>query len=188
MNFHGERRSNQTYASTTDPEALLARKGPGKEAKLSYSGHVLMENRNGLCVDVSIAQATGTAERDEGLRLLGRAQDRGLRPRTVGADRGYDTEAFVAVVQGAGITPHVAQNTTNRRSRIDRRTTRHPGYVVSQRCRKKVEEIFGWMKTVGGLRRTRYRGVERTGLWAYFVATVYNLVRMAKLLPTGAPA
>ncbi|HUK33449.1 MAG TPA: hypothetical protein VLV86_06045 [Vicinamibacterales bacterium] len=100
VNFHGERRSNQTYASTTDPEALLARKGPGKEAKLSYSGHVLMENRNGLCVDVSIAQATGTAERDEGLRLLGRAQDRGLRPRTVGADRGYDTEAFVAVVQG----------------------------------------------------------------------------------------
>jgi len=186
VNFHGERRSNRTHVSTTDPEALLARKGRSKEAKLSFSGHVLMENRNGLCVDISIAQATGTAEREEGLRLLGRAQDRGLRPRTVGADRAYDNEAFVTVLQGAGITPHVAQNTSNRRSRIDRRTTRHAGYAISQRYRKKVEEIFGWMKTVGGLRRTRYRGVERTGLWAYFVAAAYNLVRMTKLIPAEA--
>jgi transposase len=183
VNFHGEKRTNETHESTTDAEARLMRKGQGKEAKLCFSGHVLMENRNGLCVDISIAQATGSAEREEALRMLGRQQDKGLRPKTVGADKGYDSAAFVNVVQAAGITPHVAQNITGHRgSNIDRRTTRHEGYKLSQRARKKVEEIFGWMKTVGGLRKTRYRGVERTGLWAYFVAAAYNLVRIAKLM------
>ncbi len=188
VNFHGERRSNGTHQSTTDPESQLMRKGPGKEAKLCFSGHVLMENRNGLCVDVSVAPANGTAEREQALSLIGRAHDRGIKVRTVGADKGYDAASFTSVLQSVGVTPHVAQNTTNRRSSIDRRTTRHPGYAVSQRCRKRVEEIFGWMKVIGGLRKTRYRGVERTGLWAYLVATAYNLVRMVKLQPGVATA
>ena len=120
--------------------------------------------------------------------LLGRLQDRGFRPRTLAGDKGYDVRSFVNTVRTAGVTPHVAQNMSRRRSAIDARTTRHVGYAVSQRKRKLVEEIFGWMKTVGGLRRTRYRGAERTGLWAYLVATAYNLVRMAKLMPAGASA
>ena len=182
VNFRGERRSNETHASTTDPEALLARKGDGKEAKLCFSGHVMMENRNGLCVDISVAQATGTAERDEALTLLGRLQDRGFRPRTLGADKGYDVAAFVHTVQAAGVTPHVAQNTSRRRSNIDGRTTRHAGYAVSQKIRKRVEEIFGWGKTVGGLRRSRYRGVERTEFWSCIVGAAYNLVRMSRLM------
>lgn len=186
VNFRGERRSNETHASTTDPEALLARKGAGKEAKLSFSGHVMMENRNGLCVDISVAQATGTAERDEALMLLGRLQDRGFRPRTLGGDKGYDVSAFVHTVRAAGVTPHVAQNTSGRRSNIDGRTTRHAGYAVSQKIRKRVEEIFGWGKTVGGLRRTRYRGVERTDFWACIVGAAYNLLRMSKLMPQEA--
>jgi transposase len=186
VNFRGERRSNETHGSTTDPEALLARKGAGKEAKLCFSGHVMMENRNGLCVDISVAQATGTAEREEALALLGRLQDRGFRPRTLGADKGYDVAAFVHTVQAAGVTPHVAQNTSRRRSNIDGRTTRHEGYAVSQKIRKRVEEIFGWGKTVGGLRRSRYRGVERTEFWACMVGAAYNLLRMSKLMPQEA--
>ena len=186
VNFRGERRSNETHGSTTDPEALLARKGAGKEAKLCFSGHVMMENRNGLCVDISVSQATGTAERDEALTLLGRLQDRGFRPRTLGADKGYDVAAFVHTVQAAGVTPHVAQNTSGRRSNIDGRTTRHEGYAVSQKIRKRVEEIFGWAKTVGGLRRSRYRGVERTEFWACIVGAAYNLLRMSKLMPQEA--
>jgi transposase len=186
VDFHGERRSNETHASTTDSEALLARKGKGKEAKLCFSGHVLMENRNGLCLDISVVQATGTAEREEALGMIGRAHDRGINVRTVGADKAYDAAVFTGVLKSAGVTPHVAQNTTNRRSSIDRRTTRHRSYAVSQRCRKKVEEIFGWMKVIGGLRKTRYRGVARTGLWAYLVATAYNLIRIVKLRPETA--
>ena len=183
VNFRGERRSNKTHASTTDPEALMARKGEGKEARLCFSGHVLMENRNGLCVDLSVAQATGTAEREQAAALLGRLQDRGFHPRTLGADRGYDAASFVHVVQAAGVTAHVAQNTSGRRSNIDGRTTRHAGYAVSQRIRKRVEEIFGWAKTVGGLRRTRYRGIARTAFWTYIVGAAYNLVRMTRLIP-----
>ena len=182
VNFRGERRSNETHASTTDPEALMARKGDGKETKLCFSGHVMMENRNGLCVDISVARATGTAERDEALTLLGRLQDRGFRPRTLGADKGYDVAAFVHTVQAAGVTAHVAQNTSRRRSNIDGRTTRHAGYAVSQKIRKRVEEIFGWGKTVGGLRRSRYRGVQRTEFWSCLVGAAYNLVRMSKLM------
>jgi IS5 family transposase len=186
VNFRGEQRTNETHQSTTDPEARLAtKKGMGKASKLAYSGHVMMENRNGLCVDVSIAQADGRAERTEALQMLGRLQDRGFRPRTLGADKGYDTTNFVGIVRDAGVSPHVAQNTTKRRSRIDGRTTRHAGYALSQRCRKRVEEIFGWMKTIGGMRKTRYRGVERNRLWAYLVATAYNLVRLSKLAPAA---
>jgi transposase len=188
VDFHGQRRGNATHVSTTDPEAELARKGYGKEAKLSFSAHVLMENRNGLCVDLRLARANNSYERSEGLRMLRRLRQRGFRPTTLAADKGYDTEEFVAQTRRLGITPHVAQNISRvRGSRIDERTTRHRGYELSQRARKRVEEIFGWMKVVGGLRRTRYRGLQRTGLWAYFVASAYNLLRMAKLMPQAAP-
>jgi transposase len=182
VNFHGEQRSNETHQSTTDPEARLAKKGKGKEAHLAYTGHALMDNRNGLVVDFQMTTATGTAERDVVPALIEQARDRGFRPRTLGADKGYDTRACVADLRERGVTPHVAQNTSGRRSAIDGRTTRHVGYAISQRVRKRVEEIFGWMKTVGGFRRTRYRGLERTQLAGYFVATAYNLVRLVRLM------
>jgi transposase len=188
VNFHGEKRSNATHVSTTDPEAQLARKGKGKEAKLCFSGHVVMENRHGLCVAVSVADANPATERTEAVRLLKTLRRRGFRPATVGADKGYDTASFVSEVRALGITPHVAQLITTRRgSRIDARTTRHAGYTVSQRKRKLVEEIFGWGKTIGGLRKTRYRGKRRTGLWAYITGSAFNLLRMATLLPAAAP-
>jgi transposase len=186
VDFRGERRSNATHASTTDPEARLLRKGKGKEAKLVFTGHALMENRNGLLVDFRVTQATGTAERDAVPVLLDEARERGFRLRTLGADKGYDTRECVAAMRKRKVTPHVAQNTNGRRSAIDGRTTSWPGYLLSQRVRKRVEEIFGWMKTVGGFRRTRYRGVARTQLAGYFVATAYNLVRMARLMPKPA--
>jgi transposase len=188
VDFHGERRSNATHASTTDPDARLMRKGKGKEAKLVFIGHALMENRNGLLVDFRLTSATGTAERDVVPVLLDEARERGFRPRTLGADKNYDTRACVASVRQRGVTPHVAQNTTGRRSAIDGRTTSWPGYGVSQRIRKRVEEIFGWMKTVGGFRRTRYRGLARTQFAGYLVGAAYNLVRMARLAtrPTAA--
>jgi IS5 family transposase len=181
VDFHGEKRSNQTHQSTTDPESRLMKKGKGKEAKLSFMGHALMENRNGLLVDFQITAATGTAERDVVPRLLDAARDRHFRPKTLGGDKNYDTKGCVATVRERQVTPHVAQNATNRQSAIDGRTTRHPGYAISQRIRKRVEEIFGWMKTVGGFRRTRYRGLDRTGLAGYLVATAYNLVRLSRL-------
>jgi len=178
VNFHGERRSNTTHESTTDPEARLARKGQQHEAKLAYQGHVLMENRTGLVVDMCLTQARGTAERETALVLAAN-----LRPgATLGADKGYDTKEFVATLRALGVTPHVAQNTTNRRSAIDDRTTRHAGYEISQRVRKRVEEIFGWMKTVALFRKTRHRGVRRVGWLFTFAAAVYNLVRMRNVL------
>jgi transposase len=186
VNFRGERRSNATHQSTTDPEARLAKKGKGKEAHLAYAGHALMENRNGLLVDFQLSQATGTAERDAVPDLIDQARERGFHPRTLAADKGYDTKACVADLRRRQVTPHVAQNTSGRRSAIDGRTTRHIGYAISQRIRKRVEEIFGWMKTVGGLRRTRFIGLQRTQLAGYLVATAYNLVRMARL--TAHPA
>ena len=182
VDFHGERRSNATHQSTTDPEARLLRKGKGKEAKLVFMAHALMENRHGLLVDFQTTQATGTAERDTVPVLVDQAKERGFHPKTLGGDKGYDTGDCVAALRQRGLTPHVAQNTNGRSSAIDGRTTRHPGYAISQRIRKRVEEIFGWMKTVGGFRRTRYKGLDRTGLAGYLVATAYNLVRMAKLL------
>jgi transposase len=190
VNFHGERRCNDTHQSTTDLQAKLFRKGKGKEAKLCFMGHALMENRHGLCVDISVSEASGTAERAEALRMLDRQRaEYGLVPRTVGGDKGFDTFDFVEGLRSRGITPHVAQNITAQRgSNIDGRTTRHEGYGLSQRCRKKIEEIFGWGKTIGGLRKTRYRGTERTGFYAYFAGAAYNLLRIANLSPDIAPA
>ena len=180
VDYRGERLRNETHASRTDSEARLMRKGKGKEAKLVFMGHALMENRNGLLMDFVVSGATGTAERDAVPVLLDDARQRGFHPRTLGGDKGYDTRQCVKAIRDRGVTPHVAQRAY---SAIDGRTTRHSSYGVSQKIRKQIEEIFGWMKTVGGFRRTRYRGVERTGLAGYFVATAYNLVRMANLLP-----
>ena len=182
VSWRGERRSNATHRSTTDPDARLAKKAHGQAAKLSFAAHALMENRHGLLVNFVITEATGTAERDAVPVLLDQACERGFRPKTLGADKGSDTRDCVAAIRSRRVTPHVAQHTTKRRSAIDGRTSSRPGYVLSQRARKRVEEIFGWMKTVGGLRRTRYRGVERTGLVGYVVAAAYNLVRLATLL------
>jgi transposase len=179
VDYKGEKRSNQTHQSKTDPEARLMRKGFGKEARMSFSAHVLMENRNGMCVDISVAEANGTAECDEALKLVRREQERGSRVKTLGADKGYDNKKFVPALKGARITPHVA---AKKYTAMDARTLRSKGYAISQRCRKKVEEIFGWMKTVGGLRKTRYIGIARTGLCAYIVGAAYNLVRMSKLM------
>jgi len=182
VDFHGERRSNATHRSTTDPQARLFRKGKGKEARLVFMAHALMENGNGLLTDFQVSPATGTAERDAVPTLLDQARERGFHPKTLGGDKNYDTRDCVAAMRERRVTPHVAQNTSGRASAIDGRTTRHYGYSLSQRFRKRIEEVFGWMKTVGGFRRTRYRGVDRTGLAGYLVATAYNLVRIAKLL------
>ena len=179
--FHGRKRSNDTHASTTDPDARLYRKGPGKEAKLSFIGHGLMENRSGLLVDACLTSADGHAERVAGLHMI---EPHAERPKaiTLGADKGYDTQDFVNELRTMKVTPHVAQNTGNRRSAIDGRTTRHGGYAVSQRIRKRIEEAFGWIKTVAGQEKTRFRGVGRVG-WAFtFAAAAYNLVRLPKLL------
>ena len=179
--FHGKKRSNETHASTTDPDARLYRKGPGKEAKLCFTGHGLMENRSGLLVDACLTPADGHAERVAALHMI---EPRAERPRaiTLGADKGYDTQDFVNELRTLKVTPHVAQNTGNRRSAIDGRTTRHGGYAVSQRIRKRIEEAFGWIKTVGGQEKTRFRGVRRVGFAFTFVAAAYNLVRLPKLL------
>jgi transposase len=182
VNFHGEKRSNETHESKTDPDSRLARKGPNREAKLAYCGNVLMENRNGLIVDFRIEPATGHAEWDGALAMLDATVPNQERV-TIGADKGYDVRPFVNALRDRGITPHVAQHTTKRRSALDGRTTRHPGYAVSQRVRKRVEEIFGWAKTVACFRKTRFRGRSRTQLAAHLVAAAYNLVRIAKLLP-----
>lgn len=180
VNFHGEERRNQTHQSTTDPDALLARKGAGKEAKLSYSGHVLMENRNGLVADVEVLQANGTAERDAALVMIEAIG--GDHAVTVGADKNYDTKDFVAETRNLKATPHVAQNIHARRSSaIDGRTTRHAGYAISQVKRKRIEEIFGWMKTVGGMRKLRHRGLHLVGWMFTFAAAAYNLVRIRNL-------
>jgi len=185
VNFRGEKRSNVTHQSTTDPEARLARK-KGKESALSYSAHALMENRHGLLVDFRIEEANGTAERTTALAMLRDEVVEGRRV-TMAGDKGYDVRDFVANCRALGATPHVAQNivTTekaHRRSAIDGRTTRHPGYAVSQVKRKLVEEIFGWCKTIGNFRKTRYKGRPRTQLAAYFVGAAYNLLRIARLL------
>jgi len=176
VDFHGETRSNDTHSSNTDPDAMLARKGKGKEAKLSYAGHVLMENRNGLVVDAMVTQATGTAERDAAL-LMAEAIP-GDHPVTLGADKNYDTKDFVAEARNVGATPHVSQK---QRSAIDGRTTRHAGYQISQQKRKRIEEIFGWMKTVGGMRKLRHRGLELVNWMFTLSAAAYNLVRIRNL-------
>lgn len=181
VDYRGERRSNETHASTTDSEARLARKGAGKETRLCFAGHVLMENRNGLVVDVAITQATGTAEREAALKMMERQSWR--RQVTVGADKAYDTREFIAQCRALKVTPHVAQypQTQRRGSAIDGRVTRHPGYRLSQRVRKRVEEVFGWVKTVGGGRKLRYLGTARNQLWAELTAAAYNLMRMVRI-------
>jgi transposase len=176
INFHGESRRNDTHQSTTDPDALLARKGAGHEAKLAYAGHVLLDNRHGLVANVCVTAATGTAEREAAVLLLSAASDAG----TVGGDKGFDVASFVAAVRALGITPHVAQKVKG--SAIDGRTTRHPGYRVSQQRRKLIEQVFGWMKTVGGLRKLRHRGGELVDWVVTFTAAAYNLVRLRTLL------
>ena len=179
--FHGERRTNETHASTTDPDARLYRKGSGKEAKLCFMGHGLMENRHGLLVDACLTQADGHAERVAALQMI---EPRADRPTaiTLGANKAYDVEDFVNELRSMKVTPHVAQNISGRRSAIDRRTTRHAGYAVSQRIRKRIEEAFGWVKTIAGQAKTRFRGRERVG-WAFvFAAAAYNLVRLPKLV------
>jgi transposase len=176
IDFRGERRTNATHASTTDPEARLYKKAKGQEAKLSYLGHVLMENRHGLVVDTCVTQATGTAEREAALAMVEAIP--GRHRITLGADKKYDTRDFVRELRDLRGTPHVAQHTTGRSSAIDGRTTHHPGYAISQRKRKQVEEIFGWLKTVGLVRKVRHRGVARVGWLFTFAAAVYNLVRM----------
>jgi len=177
--FRGQRRRNDTHESKTDPEAKLFRKGRGREAKLCYAGHALMENRHGLLVDLRISEANGYAERETAIDMLLRNVDSSA---TVGADRAYDTRDFVARCRAAGTTPHVAQNEhARRRSAIDGRTTRHLGYEISQRIRMRIETIFGWLKSVGGLRRTRYRGRRKTQFAAYLAAAAYNLLRVARL-------
>lgn len=176
-----QKRANETHESLTDPLARLYKKTRGAEAKLAYLGHVLTENRNGLVVDVRLTQATGTAERDAGAEMLG-GKPRWKRV-TLGADRGYDTAGFVERLRGMNVTPHMAQNDSSRRSAVDARTTRHEGYVVSQRKRKRVEEVFGWMKTVALQRKTRFVGPDRTGWMFTLAAAAYNLVRMRSLEP-----
>lgn len=183
VNFHGQKRSNETHCSSTDKDAMLARKGHGREAKLCYAGQVLMENRNGLVVDVEVTKATGSAEREAGLKML-RRYKKTKRRCTVAADKGYDTKDFVRGCRELTVTPHVAQNiNARRRSAIDDRTATQVGYIASQRVRKRVEVIFGWVKTVGGGRKLRYIGLQRNQLWAEFTTTAYNLVRIANLCP-----
>ena len=183
--FHGQKRSNKTHASTTDPEARLYRKGPGKEAKLCFMGHALMENRNGLVVDACLTEANGHAERIAALHMIEPHADRPRRI-TLSADKAYDAEDFVNELRSLNATPHVAQNTSGRSSAIDGRTTRHTGYAVSQRIRKRIEEAFGWIKTVAGQERTKFRGRERVG-WSFtLAAAAYNLARLPKLLEAPA--
>ncbi|MDD2901724.1 MAG: IS5 family transposase [Syntrophales bacterium] len=185
VDFHGEKRLNQTHASTTDPEARLFRKGKGKEAKLCFMGHVLMENRHGLVVSPRLTAVTGTAEREAAVGLVEAVP--GRHRITVGGDKAYDTQEFVQSLRALKAVPHVAQNCNGRKFAIDGRTTRHPGYAVSQRLRKRVEEIFGWMKTVGNLRKTRHRGEDRVGWVFTLTAATYNLVRMRNLTAVISP-
>ena len=182
--FHKEKRSNETHASTTDPDARLARKGAGKEAKLAFTGHLLMENRNGLVVDTRLTPATGTAEREAAIAMLNEVPGRDRV--TVGADKAYDTADFVANMRAMKVTPHVARNiSAHRGSNIDARTTRHAGYDISQVIRKRIEEANGWIKTVAGTERAPFRGLPRMGWTFKFKAAAYNLVRLPGLLAVG---
>jgi transposase len=184
VNWHKEKRTNETHESITDSMARLYKKTRGAEARLGYLGHILTENRNGLVVDVRLTQAGGTAERDAALAMLGNKPP--SKRVTLGGDRGYDTRGFEAATRNLKVTPHVAQNNSNRRSAIDHRTTRHEGYAVSQVKRKRVEEVFGWMKTVALQRKTRFRGLDRVGWMFTLAAAAYNLVRMRNLQTANA--
>jgi transposase len=182
VDFRGQRRANETHFSPIEPEALMARKGMGKETRLCFSGHVLMENRHGLAVDVELTRATGTSEREAALVMLGRMRQRVRRHRcTLGADKGYDVRDFIAACQALRVTPHIARRDSWWGSAVLAKLAPTPGYQVSQRKRKRVEEIFGWAKTVGGCRKLRYLGLERNRLWTEMTAAAYNLVRMSNL-------
>jgi len=185
VQWQGQKRSNDTHASTTDPEARLYRKSHNTAATLCYSGHLLMEHRNALIVDAELATADGYAERATALEMIARLPT-STRRRTVAGDKGYDTRGFIAEVRGLGFTPHVAQNNTRQRSAIDARTTRHPGHAVSMRIRKRIEEPFGWIKTIGGGRKLRYIGRQRNRAWFKITAAVYNLIRITALDTTPA--
>jgi hypothetical protein len=184
--FKGRKRANATHASTTDPDALLYRKGPGMEAKLCFIGHGLMENRSGLIDDARLTRVSGHAER---LAALDMIAPRGASSRaiTLGADQGYDAKDLVMELRELNVRPPIAQNSRGRRSAIDRRTTRHRGYAASQRIRKRIEEAFGWIKTVAGLKKTRFRGLARVDLAFTFAAAAYNLVRLPRLLAGASP-
>ena len=182
VNIRGERRSNATHSSTTDPDAKLMRKSKGKESKLSFGGHALMDNRHGLCVDLKVTSALDT-ETEAAKAILERQRRKRVRPSTLGADKGYHNKDFVAHLRRRKIAPHIAMMNGRNTPGLDRRTTRHASYIISQRKRKRVEEIFGWMKTYGGLRRTLARGLPRVQLHAYLVAAAYNLLRLARLQP-----
>lgn len=182
VNFRGERRTNTTHVSATDPEAKLMRKSKGRESRLSYGGHALMENRSGVCVDLVVTSALDT-ETQAAKTMLERQRRKRVRPRTLGADKGYHSKDFVAHLRQRNIAPHLAMIEGRKTPGLDRRTTRHAGYAVSQRKRKRVEEIFGWMKAYGGLRRTLVRGLRRVQLHAYLVGVAYNLLRLARLQP-----
>jgi transposase len=179
VNFHKQKRSNETHQSTTDAEARLYKKSKGSEARLGYLGHLTTENQHGLIVDARLTQATGRAEREAATDML--SHKPAGKKVSVGADKGYDSKNFVEQMRGLNVTPHIAQNDSNRRSAIDARTTRHEGYAISQRKRKRIEEVFGWMKTVALQRKTRFRGVERVGWMFTLAAAAYNLVRMRNL-------
>jgi len=179
VDFHREQRRNDTHQSTTDPEARLYKKSKGSEAKLSYLGHALMENRNGLLVRTMVTEANGTAERDAALLMAEKIP--GVKRVTLGGDKNYDTKDFVRELRGMNITPHVAQNNQNRASAIDERTTWRAGYEVSQRKRKRIEESFGWMKIIGLLKKVKLRGLDKVGWLFTFVGAAYNLYRLQKL-------
>jgi transposase len=181
--FKGEKRSNETHASTTDPEAKLLKKAPGQEARLCFAGHATMENRNGLCVLFDVCSAVGEPESKVAVAHAAALKQRGFRPKSIGADKGYHTEGFVEGLREQGITPHPALCEHRKRRRIRRSSA----YSISQRIRKRVEEIFGWMKTTGGFRKSRYRGLERSHAAGQYVVAALNLLRMAKLIVTNPP-
>ena len=182
VNFHGEERTNDTHQSTTDGQARLYKKSKGSEAKLSFLGHVTMDNRHGLVVETRYTQATGTAEREAAIEMTKGLKRRRKGRKTLGADKAYDTGDFVEQMRKLEVTPHVAQNNTNRSSAIDERTTRHAGYSISQRKRKLVEEIFGWLKSIGLMRKTRHKGLERGGWMFTFTNAIYNLIRIKNIV------
>jgi hypothetical protein len=195
--FHGEKRSNESHESTTDPEARLYRKGNGRESRLCYMGHALMENRNGLAVNGGVTQASGTAERDAALEMIDKHRPMnvkgGGRRITLGGDKGYDVQAFVEDLRERNVTPHVAvqnhltKTGKRRRTKIDGRVTRHPYYAVSQRIRKRIEEIFGWVKVQGGQDKTRFRGRRRVEASFTLALAAYNLIRLPRLLAEAPP-
>jgi len=181
VDFHGQKRTNDTHQSTTDPEARLYRKGLGKESKLSFMGHVVIDNRHGLVVSTRYTQATGRAEREAAEVMVKKVKRRRRSRLTLAADKGYDTDDFIRRMRNLSVTPHVAQNRSNRSSAIDERTTRHRGYAISQRKRKIVEQIFGWLKTIGLMRKTHHKGVDRGGWMFTFANAVYNLIRIRNI-------